>query len=201
VPRETVDEVLERIGEIRGRKSLGGAYCVAPGTGFVNAQGDEEAVLLLRAHPITNLKWIVTAVVMLFLPGILVDVGAFSLVQPKFLLVGQMFWYLIVMAYILESFLSWYYSVFIVTNERIVDIDFYNLLFREVSYATLNHIEQPTMTMGGVFGTLFRFGEVKVSTAAEESTIEGHNLPYPDVVVRLISELSEELEKRRERGE
>ena len=201
VPREVVDAVLERVGEVRGRKALAGAFCVAPGTGFVGAQGDEEAVLLLRAHPIVNIRWMALVLVMLLVPSLLVDLGAFSLVPGGFVFVGQLLWYLITFAYALESFLHWYYSVFIITNERVVDIDFYNLLFREVSYATLNHIEEPSMTAGGLFGTVFRFGNVRVPTAAEGPTIEGVALPYPEMVVRMISELSEELEKRRERGE
>ncbi len=201
VPKEVVDEVLERVGEVRGRKALGGAFCVAPGTGFVGVQGDEEAVLLLRAHPIVNIKWMALVLVMLLIPSLFTDLGAFSMVSGKLVFIGQMLWYLVTFAYALESFLHWYYSVFIVTNERIVDIDFHNLLFREVSYATLNHIEEPSMMAGGLFGTMFRFGNVRIATAAEGPTIEGAALPYPDMVVRMISELSEELEKRRERGQ
>ena len=36
------------------RKALWGAYCVYPAARFITQQQDEEIVLLLRAHPITN---------------------------------------------------------------------------------------------------------------------------------------------------
>ena len=110
-------------------------------------------------------------------------------------------WYVVILGFAFEKFLNWYYSVFIITNERMVDIDFVNLLYRVVSYANLNHIEEPTMAVGGILRSMFRYGDVHVSTAAEKSTLEALAVPYPDKVVNIISQLSEELEKRRERGE
>ena len=91
--------------------------------------------------------------------------------------------------------------MFIVTNERVVDIDFVNFLTRVVSYTNLNHIEEPSMVAGGLFKSIFRYGDVFVATAAEGQTTEGRGVPYPNQVIRIISELSEELEIRRERGE
>ena len=96
--------------------------------------------------------------------------------------------------------LYWFYSVFIITNERIVDIDFYNLMFRIVTYANLNHIEEPASVTGGFIRSLFKYGDVWVTTASEKPTVEALGVPYPDKVVEIISRLSEELEKRREQG-
>ena len=174
---------------------------VSPGGRFINEQEDEEVVLLLRAHPITNVRWMLTVIGALVLPEILVAVGMFANVPFKFVFVGRLVWYLMILGFSFEKFLNWYYSVFIVTNERVVDIDFVNLLHRVVSYATLNHIEEPTMVAGGFIRSWFRYGDVSVATAAEFPAIEARAVPYPDKVIRVISELSEELEKRRERGE
>jgi hypothetical protein len=57
------------------------------------------------------------------------------------------------------------------------------------------------MVAGGFIRSMFRYGDIFVATAAEEATVEGRGIPYPDKVIKIISELSEELEKRRERGE
>lgn len=198
-PKPMIEQVLRKAGEVPGQAMMG-AYCVRPGKRFINEQEDEEVVLLLRAHPITNLKWILIAMVMVVAPEILTAVGAFGDVPVKFLVMGKLVWYLAVLAYGLERFLNWYYSVFIVTNERVVDIDFVNLLTRVMSYANLNHIEEPSMVAGGFFRSLFKYGDVFVPTAAEGQASEGLAVPYPDRVISIISELSEELEKRRERG-
>ncbi|TSC87962.1 MAG: Uncharacterized protein G01um101416_277 [Microgenomates group bacterium Gr01-1014_16] len=199
-PKVFVAQILEKSGEKQGREMMG-AYCVNPGKRFINEQDDEEVVLLLRAHPITNLKWILVMMGLVVLPELLTAVGVFSTVPVRFVVMGKLMWYLGVLAYGLERFLNWYYSVFFVTNERVVDIDFINLLTRVVSYANLNHIEEPSMVAGGFFRSLFKYGDVFVATAASDGTAEARAVPYPDRVVRIISELSEELEKRRERGE
>ena len=199
-PKPMIAQVLRKAGETPGRAMMG-AYNVRPGKRFISEQEDEEVVLLLRAHPITNLKWILISMVMIIVPEVLTAVGAFADVPVKFLVLGKLVWYLVILAYGLERFLNWYYSVFIVTNERVVDIDFVNLLTRIVSYANLNHIEEPSMVAGGFIRSLFKFGDVFVATAAEGQATEALGVPYPERVISIISELSEELEKRRERGE
>jgi len=198
--KETIDKVLVDTGE-EPRKSLLGAYCVYPGSRFITQQEDEEIVLLLRAHPITNIGWVLLTIVMLVLPGILLATGIFAAVPGKFVLVGRLTWYLVTLMYAMERFLYWYYSVFIVTNERLVDIDFENLMYRTVTYANLNHIEEPAMMTGGFIRSMFQYGDVVVTTASEQPTIEALGVPWPQKVVDIISRLAEELEKRRAKGE
>jgi hypothetical protein len=195
-----VDEVLEKVGE-KPRSAVGGSFIVRPKCTFMTQQEDEEIVLLLRAHPLTNVKWVSLVIVMLLLPGLLNLTGVFAQVPAGFMFVGRLTWYLMTLMYAFERFLFWYYSVFIVSNERLVDIDFTNLLWREITYANLNHIEEPEMVTGGFFRSWFQFGDVNVTTASEKPTVEALAVPWPQKVVDIISRLSEELEKRRERGE
>jgi len=198
--QEIIHRVLSESGEKPGR-SVAGAYCVYPGSRFITQQQDEEIVLLLRAHPVTLLPWMLLALFMLLLPSLILSTGAFADVPGKFIFVARLVWYLMTLMYAFEKFLYWFYSVFIVTNERLVDIDFENLITREITYANLNHIEEPAMISRGIFRSIFHFGDVLVTTASEMPTVEGLAVPYPDKVVEIISRLSEELEKRRERGE
>lgn len=198
--KEVINQVLIDTGE-RPRRAVWGAYCVYPGMRFVNQQQDEEIVLMLRAHPITNVGWVLLSLIMFVAPGLLLATGMFAAVPGKFILIGRLVWYIMTFAYAFEKFLYWYYSVFLVTNERLVDIDFHNLLYREITFANLNHIEEPESVISGFVRSLLRFGDVMVTTASEQPSIEALGVPYPDKVVDIINRLSEELEKRRERGE
>ncbi|MDO8487687.1 MAG: hypothetical protein Q7S31_00035 [bacterium] len=198
--KEVIGKVLNDAGE-QPRRAVGGAYCVYPGIRFINQQQDEEIVLLLRAHPITNLGWILITLAMLVLPTLLLATGMFASVPGKFILVGRFVWYVMAFAFAFEKFLYWYYSVFLVTNERLVDIDFPNFLQREVTFANLNHIEEPESIIRGFIRSVLRYGDVNVTTASERPSIEAIGVPYPDKVVDIINRLAEELEKRRERGE
>ena len=79
----------------------------------------------------------------------------FSAVPGKFIFMGRITWYLMIIMFVMEKILYWYYSVFIVTNERLVDIDFYNLMYRMVTYANLNHIEEPASGDGVALSAQF----------------------------------------------
>ncbi len=194
-----IDQILADTGE-KPRKAVLGAYCVYPGAKFVTQQQDEHIVLLLRAHPITNVGWLLVSLGMLLLPSLLLSTGMFAAVPGKFIWVGQLVWYVMAFIYAFEKFLFWYYSVFLVTNERLVDIDFKNLLYREITYGNLDHIEEPEMITGGFIRSLVDFGDVYVTTASKTPSLEALAVPYPEKVVDIISRLSEELEKRKERG-
>lgn len=194
-----VDKVMKRIGETR-HSEVGGAYMVCPDKKFISMQDDETVALLLRAHPITNAGWIMIAILMLMVPQVILAIGMFGAIPVRIIFIGRLVWYLMILGYAFEKFLNWYYSVVIVTNERAIDIDFENLLQREISYAALNHIEEPSMVSGGLVRSIFHYGDVFIATAAEEPAIEGRNVPFPDRAVRIISELAEELEEKRGRG-
>jgi hypothetical protein len=198
--KQTVSKILEKAGETPG-KAAGGAFCVRPGSRFINEQNDEEVVLMLRAHPIVNLGWIVSLVFVVLIIEIFLGTGILEGVPEKYTFMARLVVYLIGFGFAFQKFLNWYYSVLIVTNERIIDVDFVNLLYRVVSYATLNHIEEPSMVAGGFVRSFFRYGDIYIETAAEVPTIEAKSVPYPDRAIKIISELSEELEKRRELGQ
>ena len=198
--RKITDRVLREAGE-SPRRVVYGAYHVRPRERFIMQQQDEEIVLLLRAHPITNAGWMVMVLVMLIIPSLLSVIGIFGGVDWRFVFMGKMAWYLVITAVAFEKFLYWYYTLFLVTNERLVDIDFNNLLQRVMTYANLNHIEEPTMMTGGFIRSMFQYGDVVVTTASEQPTIEALGVPWPQKVVDIISRLAEELEKRRAKGE
>lgn len=198
--KEASQRIVKEAGEFH-RRVLWGAYHVLPGEKFVTQQEDESIALLLRAHPITNIGWIVLTILMILVPSLISASGMLDGLPFRYRFVGYLTWYLITLVFAFERFLHWYYSIFVVTNERIVDIDFDNIMHRQITAANLNHVEEPIMSTRGFLNTLFQFGNVSVQTAGDVTTIEAINIPYPHRVVNIISRLSEDLEKRRERGE
>ena len=97
-------------------------------------------------------------------------------------------WYLITVAYAMESFFSWFFNVYIVTNMRIIDIDFYNLIYKQVSDTNLGNVQDLTYNMGGVVRTIFNYGDVFIQTAAEVTEFEFLAVPHPDKVVKVIED-------------
>ena len=95
----------------------------------------------------------------------------------------------------IESFLSWFFNIYILTDERIVDIDFHNLIYKEVSDAKISNIQEVNHSVGGVVGTVFNFGDIKIQTAGAVPTFDFLNVANPARVVRIIGELRQEEEQ------
>jgi len=164
---------------------------------FEIRERQEKIVLFLRKHPITNLRWIAITLVLVLAPLFLVAFPILDFLPSNFQFIAILGSYLVTTAYILENFFSWYFNVYIVTDERIVDIDFYNLIYKEVSDANIDKIQDVTVQAGGAVMALFNYGNVFVQTAAEVPNIEFEKVPKPDKVSRVLRNLilQEEQEK------
>ncbi len=169
-------------------------FAVKPvGVTFESQEESEQILLLLRPHVATLIPAIVVTVFLIILPIILSSfLLAFNL-EISFLSSGQsfllsIFWYMIVFSYAFYRFLFWYFDIYILTNERIVDFNFEGILNKEISFATLNHIEDISPKTRGFFGTIFNYGDVFVQTAGTTPEFNFHKVPNPDMVAQKILE-------------
>ena len=195
--KENAKKVLEKHEE-GGRYSPLSAYCFNPKSVHFETQEEaERVVLLLRRHPITNVGWILITILMLFAPAVLSSFPILDFLPGNYRLVSVLGWYLITTAYVLENFLTWFFNVNIVTDERIIDIDFYNLIYKEVSDANIDKIQDVTYKMGGVVRTIFNYGDVIIQTASELPNFDFLAVPKPDRVAKILQDLriEEEVEK------
>jgi hypothetical protein len=176
-----------------GDKSIGGTFSsfiyLPKSVKFVAKESSEEIILLLRRHPLTNFGWIIVTVFLLLAPMILSFFPILSFLPENYKFVAILLWYAITIAYALESFLNWFFNVCVATNETVFDVDFTNLIYREISEADLDHIQDVTVRMGGVVRTMFDYGDVFIQTAGEVPRIEFEAVPHPDKVAKIVREL------------
>lgn len=171
------------------------SYLFMPdGVHFETQAPGEPIVLLLRRHWITNFLWVAVGILLIFMPLILFPVIVGLEIIPSYLMVkffslGILLWYLFSFSYILVNFLLWYFTVSIVTTERIIDIDFINILNKKFAETRIGRIEDVTNRKGGFIQSLFDFGDVIVQTAAKEAMFEFGTVPHPEQIVRIINEL------------
>lgn len=171
------------------RRPLASFLMRPDGVSFETREEQEQIILFLRKHFVTNIPWIFISFVMFIVPTIVMTFGVLDSIPTNFRFIFILIWYLVSTAYTLESFLTWFFNVYIVTDERIIDIDFYNLTYKEVSDANLDKIEDVTYKMGGVIRTLFNYGDVLIQTAAEITNFDFLAVPYPDKVVKVLQDL------------
>ena len=187
-------EVYRLIG--RSRNPLAAFLARPRRLSFETQYDGEEVILLLRRHPITQLKWILVVLLMVVAPLFLDDFPLIDFLPFRFQFIVILMWYLMIFAFILEKFLSWYFNVYIITDERVIDVDFYSLIYKEISDAEIENIEDVTVTQGGALQTIFNYGTVLIQTAAETPQFEFEDVPNPTLVAQVLQRL--QLEEKQE---
>ncbi len=173
------------------------AFAVNPrGVRFETQEEEEVVIIFLRQHIIVNIFWVILAIIMVFAPTVVLPFLfrflQLPIVLPSgYIVIGTLFWYVMTFGFILGNFLRWYFNIYIVTNQRVVDIDFLHLLYKEFSEARLNKIQDITYKSGGFFAAFFNFGDVQIQTAGELPNFEFVAVPHPERVVQTIGELAE----------
>lgn len=202
-PEEKVTDQDKSLSPAKSSSARGSAAPLAalminpPRVYFQTQETDEEVILLLRRHWVTNLPWIFFGGLMFLAPPFAFFFIPFldlplDLSSPVFLL-GQIFWYLITFGYFFVNFLIWYFNAHIVTNERAVDIDFHNLVYKEVSSTRIELIQDVTFTMGGVIRHMFNYGDVFIQTAGAQPNFDFLAAPKPALVAHKLNELMEKV--------
>lgn len=167
---------------------------------FETQEDDEQVVLLLRAHEITNIPWI-SAVVLLALVGIVLFFLTVSFVRDlplsNFdLALLLVVWLLMLSGFSLQRYLYWYFNVYIVSNKKIVDVDYFNLFYKQISETHLENIEDITHSVGGIVQSNFDFGNLHIQTAGTQGNFEFLEVPDPDGVQEKIMSLAAEAKRR-----
>lgn len=120
----------------------------------------EEVLLAFRKHPIVMRRGLVLAMLALLLGTIP------SLIKPEYVyLFGGLAAGLILAGIIfLPYWITWYFSLFIVTNQRFIQIKQKGFFHKKSSDLNLNHIQSLNHEVKGVEQTLLGFGKITIQT-------------------------------------
>ncbi|KKR33728.1 MAG: hypothetical protein UT63_C0012G0007 [Candidatus Gottesmanbacteria bacterium GW2011_GWC2_39_8] len=170
---------------------------------FETQEAGEQIILLLRKHWITTLPWIASGLILFITPPIIFPIIGLSGMLPGFIPSGYLSfifagWYLLSFGFVLVNFILWYFSVDIVTEERIIDISFSNILYKKLSETRIRKLEDVSMRTGGFIRSVLDFGDVHLQTAGNEENFEFLAVPHPREIVRIVNEL---MGKEEEEGE
>lgn len=170
------------------------SYCRNPkGITFEDQEHDEDILLLLRRHFITNLPWLLSGLFLILLPIIfpfILSVFPFPIPTSNILTLMLATYYLIIFGFLLLNFTLWYFNTGIVTNIRVIDININGILYREVAETNNEEIQDVSYAQIGFIRSLFDFGDVAVQTAGSKQNVEYDKIPKPSIVSRIIGDLS-----------
>jgi len=162
----------------------------------MNQEPSEKIILFLRRHFITNANWIGISLILLVLPvGLPIVAEYFSdyflLIPVPFVIILIGFYYLIVIGYAYLQFVSWFYNVGIITNKQLVDVDFADIMYRDISKVRIEDVIDAEFSQGALLDSIFDFGDVNIQTEGIKANFEFEDIPNPDKATDIILELKE----------
>lgn len=189
---KSVEELLRR----HGSGHMLSALAILPKKiSFESQDPHEEIILLLRPHWATNVWWMAVAILLVFVPLFWPFFSIITLFPQRYIFILTMLWYALVISFVFEQFLTWFFSVNIVTDERIIDVDFYGLLFKQVAVSQIGKIQDLNYVQKGVIPAMLNYGSILIQTAGQIPTFDFTNVPNPDQIVKIISELIQQEEQ------
>lgn len=162
---------------------------------FPGQEPDEKIILVLRRHAWHLFKMIFIYAVLLILPFLLhyiLIIDTEALATALGLLFYKMFlslYYFALITFFYRSWIDYYLDIWVITSERIVNIEQQGLFSREISSFRLFRIQDVSADVKGLLSTFFHFGDVHVQTAGAESNFIFKQVPDPYRVTKKIMEL------------
>ena len=140
---------------------------------FADQYDDEEVLMVFNKHPVVMRKGLIIAMVAIML-------GTFpSFIKPEFWVLGAGLLGGLVLGILLflPSWIAWRFSIFIVSDQRFIQITQKGLFKRSVVDLALNQIQMVNYQINGFQETLLGFGTIMVQTYVGDLTI--HDVHHP----------------------
>lgn len=160
---------------------------------FEGQRSGEQVVLWIEKHWVKYFRALSLLVIGGLIPALIVYTVTFLFVKNMTVVHG-----ILTFLYVYEIFILWYVFVelmndeldlFIITNERIVDITQVSLLERKIADTPLEKIQDVAAECKGFLPTVLNFGTVRVQTAGKTSEFQMSLVPDPFGKSKKILEL------------
>jgi membrane protein YdbS with pleckstrin-like domain len=165
------------------------------GMDYDGKDADEKIVLVIRRSTITNLPWMLTAFIFAFVPFFVtpfltsIKVEGVNVISLPFMGAITLFWYLFTFGYFFSCFTNWYFNILLISNKKIVDMDFHGITYKNISETMIENIEDVTSNISGPVGTIFNIGHIFIQTAGEKREFEFTDVANPSQIRDIISDL------------
>ncbi|OIO07804.1 hypothetical protein CO115_04520 [Candidatus Falkowbacteria bacterium CG_4_9_14_3_um_filter_36_9] len=162
-----------------------------------NSLPDEKIIKVIRRDLFILIKKVDILILLVLLPLFffyaitlnLPDLLTGNISLPIIILIISAY-FLFLWLFFLFSFIDYYLDFWIVTNERIIDVQQNGFFSRIISEQKLDKIQDVTSEVHGMMATLFHFGNVQVQTAGAKQKFNFEDVPYPNNVRDLLIKLS-----------
>lgn len=169
---------------------------------FKGQKSGEEILMVIHRHWFNILSkfFMIFAMLLVLLGSVFFTPFLFPIVTTNtgasLLSFLQNLFFLIIWLLFFIIWIDYYFDVWIVTNERIVDIEQKALFSRNVSELQLENIQDVTVEVLGVIPTFLNYGNLYIQTAAEKERFVFYRVPNPYAIKDLVMNLQKNYEKK-----
>ena len=163
---------------------------------YFQDQFDDEAVLyVFRKHPIVMRKGLIISLGSLLIGPvyslILLNINPANPPSIQFFFGSLLISFFIGLVILLPSWISWYFSVFILTNQRFIQIIQKGFFHRSVADIKLQQIQSISYELSGLQQTLLGYGPIKFQTYIGDFII--HDVHHPGKIQKKIQTILKDL--------
>jgi membrane protein YdbS with pleckstrin-like domain len=166
---------------------------------LIRQKSYEKIEYVLHRHPITFVPILFLFLVLLSVPVFVYFMIAYlypvlftgDMIFPLAVLLACTY-YLGIYLFFYAQFIDYYLDIWVVTNDRIVDIEQLGLFSRTISEVDLFRIQDVTTDVHGFFATIFHYGNVSIKTASANINIVFRNVSHPNKIRESLIHLSHE---------
>lgn len=164
---------------------------------FPGQHDNEQVILFLRRHWFiffVHLLSVLAAILGLILIYVFFNLFIDDLSAAAYqnlVLFGESLGTLFVWNLFFILWLDFYLDAWIVTNERIININQKGFFNRDISELKLTKVQDVTSEVIGVIPTILGYGNIYVQTAGEVERFKFHQIPNPNEVKNIIVDLQE----------
>lgn len=150
---------------------------------FRDQYDDEEVLYVFRKHPIVMRR----GLIFFMLAILLGTVPSFIKPELSYFYAGIGGGFLLGMMLMFPSWVYWYFSVFIVTDKRFVQMTQKGFFKRSFSDIGLKHIQSVNYQVVGLQETLLAFGTMVIQTYLGDIVI--HDIHHPEKTSKELSQI------------
>lgn len=167
---------------------------------------DEKIVFFFHRHPFVFFKrslfylalgvgpFLIYFVLKFYFPSILED----KILYPLLVLLASI-WSIFIWISLFQSWLEYYFCIWVATDKQIIDIKQAGLFNRTISKQPLSRIQDVSAESKGFFATIFKYGNVYIQSAGAKERFIFKEIRDPYGIAQQVNRLArtslEQLEK------
>lgn len=161
---------------------------------MITLREGETIEYIARRHWIGIAVQVITTIALFLAPLLIIPTEPFierflPKSTPSAVLFFSLLYWMILLLFFYIELLNYWLDMWIITNQRIIDVEHQALFHRQVSEFSTARVQDITVEVEGVFASLLRYGDISVQTAGEQS-FSIKRVANPELVKNAIMHLA-----------